>query len=84
MSEGVPERKKRITDIYRNIIFGHYWLEQNGARSYFNLYALRPGDEYVALEEDRHILSISRSVALKPHAQVFGKSRITGRRINEL
>lgn len=61
---------------------GRDWLEQNGTRIYFHLGELRPGNEYVALEEDSHISSvarIARSVALNPQAQVYGKSRITGR-----
>lgn len=35
------------------------WLQQNEARMYFDLGALQIGDEYVALEENSYISSIS-------------------------
>ena len=41
----------------RNAILGRDWLMQNGVRIYFDLGALKIGEEYVALE-DFHISSI--------------------------
>lgn len=51
-----------VKNLNRNVILGCDCLMQNGVRIYFDLDALRIGEEYVALEEDIHISSIIRLV----------------------
>lgn len=48
-----------MQNLNRSIILEWDWLQQNEARMYFDLGALQIGDEYVTLEEDRYISSIS-------------------------
>ena len=58
-----------VRNLSRNFILGRDWLMQNGARMYFDLGALKIGNEYIALEEDIHISSIirlSKGITLKP------------------
>ena len=57
-----------VRNLNRNIILGRDSLRQNGVRMYFDLGALRIGEEYIVLE-DIHISSIVRLaqwVVLKP------------------
>lgn len=58
-----------IKNLNRNFILGRDWLTQNGVRMFFDLGALKVGQEYIALEEDIHISSIVRlvqQITLKP------------------
>ena len=54
-----------VKNLNRNAILGRDWLMQKGVRMYFDLGALRIGEEYVALEEDVHISSISTKSNIK-------------------
>ena len=68
-NQSTPHNFIVVRNLNRNIILGRDWLRQNGVRMYFDLGALRIGEEYVALEEDIHISSIVRlaqRVVLKP------------------
>jgi len=65
----IPHEFFVVKNLNRNIILGRDWLKQNRVRIYFDLGALRIDNEYVALEEDKHISSIirlDRPVVLKP------------------
>ena len=68
-SQSTPHDFFVVTNLNRNVILGRDWLRQNGVRMYFDLGALRIGEEYIALEEDIHISSIIRlaqKITLKP------------------
>lgn len=58
-----------VRNLDRNIILGQDWLQQNEAGIYFDLGSLCLEEEYITLEEDKHISSIAKiahPVTLKP------------------
>lgn len=58
-----------VKNLNRSVILGRDWLSQNGVRMYFDLGAIKLGNEYIALEEDARISALVRlagKITLRP------------------